>query len=317
VTVDIDDAGTVPVGPLTGSGGILSSVDNQDGRATFTFTAGGIPFSGDAYIVNSNEIFIVSTGSYAGGIPIVSGLAIASSASYTALPTAMIIHTTGQNSCSGTPCAVVALGLVMPSAGTTATGTTSGTFTGDIYNYNVGNGVSIDNFPSGSPGTYSLTDATGRVQLGNAGNHPPVFYLASPQANTEPFLAFFVGSDSSAVSGFGEQGATSSITTASLAGKYFFGGEDMGDNTVQNQIGVVAVSATGVLSGTQNSSGQSGLQLLQPVTGGPVTMTNQDPSGNTAFGTGNIGTGTVAITNGTRFFFIIESGAAVIVISGN
>ncbi|MGA7783427.1 MAG: kelch repeat-containing protein [Candidatus Acidiferrales bacterium] len=314
VILDVDDAGFAA--NLSGSGSIpFSSVSAVDGRATLSVTPTGQPTDTNAvYIVNANQFFTVGTDAYSGGFPIRSGLAIVSASSYTSLPPAMIVHLTGESICSGsTPCASANLGLINPSAGTTTSGTTTGTFTGDIYSYDVVNGAQTTNFPSGNPGTYSLADSTGRVMISNAGKSPPVFYLANPQSNTEPIVAFFVGTDSSGSFGFGEAGATAAITTSSLAAEYFGGTEDMGDNTVKTSIAVLIVASSGAISGTSDQSNQSGLQALKAISGGPITITNLDPSSNAAFGTGNVGASTVAITNGTRLFFIDESGGPAVI----
>jgi len=314
VNLDVNVAGTVGSN-ISGSGSIpFSSISAVDGRGTLSisYTLNSIPLTNNSviYIVNANEFFTIGTDAFGSGFPVRTGRAIVSSGSYTSANVAnMIIRLTGQTSCTvasvTAPCATVALGLILPTASTS----TTGTFTGDVYNYDLQGGETTNNFPSGSPGTFTVTGATGRVTLGNAGSNPPVFYLASPAANTEPITAFFVstnaGSGSDAQFGIAEAGASSAITTASLAANYFFGTDDPGDNTVQDQIGVVTVASSGALTGTQNSSGQSGLQLLQAVTSQPITITNLDPGSNSAPGTGTIGPNSVAITNGTRFFFIL------------
>jgi len=314
--LDFDAGGQLGTN-LSGTGSIpFSSISAVDGRGTltlnFTLPTGPVATTSAIYIVNANEFFTLGTDSFNAGFAINAGRAIVSASSYTSIAPQLLLHLTGSNSCGigGTtvPCAGVTLGLLNVVAGTT----TSGTFTGDIYNYDPVNLAQSQNFPSASPGTYALANATGRVTLANVGNHPPVLYLASPASNTDPFVAFIVGTDTSAIFGFGETGAASAITTASMAGNYFFGDDDPGDNTVKNQMGIATVATTGAVTGTGFSSGQTGLNPASSVNG-TITITNLGSAGNNAPGTGNIGAQTIAITNGKRFFFIDESGGAAVI----
>jgi hypothetical protein len=318
VNLDEDAGGSIGSN-LSGTGGITAgSISAVDGRGTstlnFTTSTGPVATTSAIYIVNANEFFIVGTDSFNAGFAIHAGRAIVSAASYTSITPRLIFHITSSSPCGGgggttVPCAQATLGLL----NITATNTTSGTFTGDIYNYDPVNGAQAQNFPSSSPATYALTNATGRVTIGNAGGgNSPVIYLASPASNTDPFVAFIVGTDTSAILGYGETGAASAITTASLAGNYFFGDDDPGDNTVKNQVGIAVFAANGTVTGTGFSSGQSGLSTASSVNG-TVTITNLGSAGNAAPGTGNIGANTIAITNGKRFFFIDESGGAAVI----
>jgi len=82
-----------------------------------------------------------------------------------------------------------------------------------------------------------------------------------------------------------------------LAGNYFVGTEDPGDNTVGDETQVVAVSSSGTVTGSGYKSNQGG--LATKTASGAVTMGSN--------GIGNTGTNTVAITNGTRLFFIDQT----------
>jgi uncharacterized repeat protein (TIGR01451 family) len=321
VTVDVDNAGQVGSN-LTASGSIpFSSIRNssQDGEGTmtlsYTLNSAPVTMNSNIYIVNANEFFIIGTDTMSATNPIQIGRAIVSAPSYTSAAVAgnQILHVTGQDTCTENsaqvPCASAAIGLLNFSVSST----TAGTLTGDIYNYDVVDGASAQNFPAVNPGTFTLTSSSGRVALANVGNHSPVFYLASPASNTDPVTAFIVGTDSSAIFGSSEAGAASAITTSSLAGNYFFGNEDPADNTVKNQIGVVTVSSGGVITGSSNTSGQNGLQINGSVTG-TVSITNLGSAGNSAPGTGNVGTQTIAITNGKRLIFIDESGGPAVIV---
>jgi uncharacterized repeat protein (TIGR01451 family) len=321
VNFDSDSAGaTLTIGGGIPSGSLSpASVSVVDGRATLTInqsllTGTASPANAVVYIVNANEMFMLGADSFASKSPIYSGKVIVSAASYTSAAIAgnIMFHVTGQNSCTvggqQTPCATVGIGALT----FTATNSTSGTFTGDIFNFDPTNGASITNLPSNNPGTFTLTavnGANGRAALANAGGtHSPVLYLATPQSNTEPITAFIVGTDSSTVFGASEAGASAAITTSSLAGKYFLGSDEPGDNTVKNRVEVLTLASSGAFTGTGNSSGPSGLQLLRPDSG-TITITNTPD-----FGVGNAGTQSVVITNGKRILVIDESGSATAIL---
>jgi uncharacterized repeat protein (TIGR01451 family) len=320
VVFDSDSAGALitVVGPSgTGSVGSVSAVD---GRATLSLNQSLLanttsPASAIVYIVNANEMFLVGADPFGGHFPIYSGKVIVSAASYTTAAIAgnQMLHATGQNSCTvgsqQIPCATVTIGLLNISASST----TAGTLTGDIYTFDHVNGAASQNFSSASPGTIALTVVSGRVAITNVGNHPPVFYLATPANNTDPVTAFVVGTDGSALSGFTELGAASSITVSSMAGNYFFGNEDPGDNTVKNQMGVATFASSGVISGTAFNSGQNGL-ATNGTANGTLVITNVGSASNAAPGTGNFGPQTIVITNGTKLFLIDEGGGAASVV---
>ncbi len=308
VGFDSNSAGTLlNVASTTGS---LSpaSVSAVDGRAALSIsqallTGPPSPASSIVYIVNANEIFIVGADPFALSEPVYSGKAIVSAASYTsaAIVGNQMVHLTGQNSCTigsqQTPCASVAIGALS----FTATNSTSGTFVGDIFNFDQTSGATTTNISSGSPATFTITSASGRLVVAGAGNHPPIFYLATPQSNTEAITAFILSTDSAVSFGASETGAAAAVTTASLAGKYFLGNDDPTDNTVKNRVEVLTLSSIGTFTGTANTSGQSALQFLNPDSG-TITITNTPD-----VGVGNAGVQSILITNGKRILVIDES----------
>jgi hypothetical protein len=93
--------------------------------------------------------------------------------------------------------------------------------------------------------------------------------------------------------------SSGTFTTAGLAGKYFYSTEDPSDNTIQDETGVLTVATTGAFAGTSDQSGSSGLKAAGSA-GGTISITDSS-------GTGNVGTDTIAITNGTKLFFMNES----------
>ena len=298
-TFDIDDAGSASTGsenPIT-----VSGLSSTTGRASFAGTPSGSPTAVHTamYIVNANEFFIVGIDPYVTNGPgIYSGRAIVTGTTFsnTSLSGNYILQTTnsstGNPSCNNSgPCASVSLGEVGFSNGTINS-------TSTIYNYQQGSAVSTDN-PSGS---YAVA-ASGRMTV-TPSSKAPVFYLATPQSNTEPIRAFIVGTDTGAAFGELTAGANSNVSVSSLAGNYIAGTFDPGDSTVNFETDVVKVDSSGNVTGYAYASDTSGLSEGPINNGGGggspvVTITNSPLPG-----FGNVGSHTYAITNGTLFLFI-------------
>jgi hypothetical protein len=155
-----------------------------------------------------------------------------------------------------------------------------------------------------------VVDATsGRTTLSALGwvVGTSVFYIATPTASTEPMSAFFVPTSySEAVFGFAEFQPSQTYSTSGMAGNYFVGTEDSGDNTVSNEIDVVNVSSGGTVTGSGYNSWYGGLGTTSP-------------SGAISIGSNGVGSwqyqyegcplGYLAITNGTRLFLILDGGS--------
>jgi hypothetical protein len=207
--------------------------------------------------------------------------------------------TTGNSNCNGgSICATVALGILQFSG----TGTIT---TGQLYNF-TGDGTGLQ---SGTPsGTYSVS-SSGRVTT-TGGSHPGVLYLAKPVATTEPFAAFLVGTDSPATSGQLEVGANSNVSASALAGTHIFGTIDPSDSTVRDQIGVASFASSGNITGYNYQSDTTTGLSEGDINGGGggssvLTITNSPLPG-----IGNVGSGSVSITDGTRLWFIDSGGNA-------
>ncbi len=121
-----------------------------------------------------------------------------------------------------------------------------------------------------------------------------MIYIAAPTATTEPISAFMVSTDASAAFGMMEAQPSQTYSVSGLAGKYYAGTEDSGDNTVENQALVRNVSSTGTATGSGFKSGQDSLAV----------KTNNGTVAMNADGVGKGGSGTVAMTSGTMLFFI-------------
>jgi hypothetical protein len=93
-------------------------------------------------------------------------------------------------------------------------------------------------------------------------------------------------------------------SNSSVAGTYFFGTEEPGDNTVYNETGAMTIASNGSASGTVDVSTGTGL-----VPGKAFNATFMI----TPNGTGNLGPSTIAITNGTKIFYVDETAGVIVV----
>jgi hypothetical protein len=281
---DIDDAGTL-TSAQTGGTGSLSSVSSSTGRGTLSLTLGSLTISGAAYIVNANQLFLVSTGALSSTTPLLGGRAFATGSSFSSssLSGNYVIELTG-SSIPTNEGASAGIGLFTIG---------SGSLSGTIYEYQ--NATAVTNPFSGA--TYTVGTSSGRVAISGAGNHPPVIYLA-----TSDLAGIVAGTDSSAVFGLIEQQTATSLAD----GNYFFGTTDPADNTVTDEEGAITLASGGAVTGTSDSSDQNGLTTAKTVSGS-VTL---DSSGVGYVGTSN---SSVAITTGTKLYFIDESGGPAVI----
>ena len=274
----------------TGVTGNIGSISSTTGRAVANFPQ--FVFDWAMYIVNSSEFFLIGTDA-ANDNPVSFGMAIATGNSFTAsaLSGNYILHATGNSSGS----ASVDLDLLTTTPGGAQTGTLSGT----VYSDGGGNGAATTSL---SNVAYNVDPSLGRVALGNPSDNLPVLYVTTP---TDGISAFVVGVNADAQQGVMEFQPSQTYSTASVAGTFAFGTEDPGDNTVYNEAGSATISTSGSASGTVDSSTTGGLTPSVPFNP-TVTITNSN-------GTGNLGSQTVAITNGTKIFYIDQSAGVIVV----
>ena len=168
-----------------------------------------------------------------------------------------------------------------------------------MYSDGGGNGAATTSLSSVS---YNVDPGSGRVALGNPSNNLPVLYVTTP---TDGISAFVVGVNADAQQGVIEFQPSQTYSAASAAGTYAFGSEDPGDNTVYNDAGSATITSGGSASGTADLSSTTGLTPSVPFSA-MVTISNSN-------GTGNLGSQTVAIINGTKIFYIDESTGVIVV----
>ena len=312
LSLDNDDAGTLQA--FSGGGGSVGA-PTANGRMLVDFTLpanlGGSTIAVNAaYIVNKNELFVVSTLPLSSS-PIYSGRTIATASSYTGsslTPGNYIFDFTGADSgtngnpacTSATPCSLVNAGL--PSASFSAG--QSGNFAGTIYGTETG-AIETDSLAGL---TYTVDAASGRLVV-SGGNQAPVFYLAAPVTSgadtTEPISAFVVGSggDPTAIFGFAEFQPSATYSNGSLPTPFITATADRGQASANTFVGS-GTAAGGVQTILRDFSSSAGLEVNQPVTN---TFTVNADGTVTAVGGGVV----EGVTNGTQFLFFTGSPAFV------
>jgi hypothetical protein len=287
-TDDIDEGGLIFPETSGITGGSINPISPTTGRTSGSFDI----FTWAIYVVNSSEFLMISTDSASNGT-VEAGRAIATASAFTAsaLSGNYIVHTSGNSSSA----ASVDLELLTMTPG----GGQAGTLSGTVYSDGGGNGAATTSL---SNVAYNIDPALGRVALGNPSDNLPVLYVTTP---TDGISAFVVGVNADAEEGVIEFQPSQTYSTASVAGTYFFGTEDPGDNSINDEVGATTVTNSGSASGTVDTSGASALQPGVPFNA-TVTISNSN-------GTGNLGSQTVAITNGTKIFYIDESAGVIVV----
>ncbi|MGA1983007.1 MAG: Ig domain-containing protein [Acidobacteriaceae bacterium] len=266
---DFDEGGTIST--VTGATGSVSSTatTGTTGRETVTLTLPGpttLHFA--AYIVNKNEILLVSTDTLSATVSISSGRAIVTGSSYTANSLSgdyiyraegVDYESDGATCAANGPCALTDVAVMTANA---ATGTLGGT----LYQLEAGATQT-----STITNTYSVSSSTGRVQQSSgSGAKLPVFYLATPVTSgtdaTESIDAFVVGSGPTQNSSTGDPTALFGFIEAQPSGPYslnsppayIFASEDPGQITANNVVGSGSFSS-GAISPVRDVSGTTGL----------------------------------------------------------
>ena len=273
--------------PQIGSFASIQPIATGTGVASATMNLPGSPsVDVEVYVIDSSELFFVTLVLSPNG-PEFSGRAIATSSSFNAssvLPNYIFYFTGGS---SGAPSSSIGLASFSSAGSPGISGTVSGT---------------IDHYASGTAstqnlaGTYALTGVSGRLSItGATVATSPTCYLTNP---LDSVSAFCISTDSSASLGIFDTQPAVTYGNSSLAGSFFFGSGEPGDNTAPDLSGVASISSGG-LQGVQDISAQSGFSLANPFSA--TLSINAD-------GSGNVGSNTVIVTNGTVLYLIDESG---------
>ncbi len=296
IRYDLEEGG--PLGAACNGTGLITSLSGADGRGLLTLTP-GCAFSSSAheaiYVVNADEFFFVQTDQFGGGLqfgggsPIISGRAVATGSSFSSslLNGNYILHMTGQAGGA----AQVSLGLLTFTPG----GATNGTVSGTLFSFGKPGGATTTAVTSA---TYNVDPSSGRVTFSGTGVASFVAYLAAP---TDGVSAFLLGEPGDALGAL-ELQPNQTYTNASVAGTYFLGTEDPGDNTIAEATGVLSDGATSGIYETVREPGSTQAAGFAKI-GFAVSQINSDGTG--VLNGGVLGN-SVAITNGAKLFLINE-----------
>jgi len=299
---DMNTSGTVSSATFTMATYAVSDTSSGRGAMHLTALVGLVPrsFNFVFYIVNAGKLFAMESDPYTTSAPLLNGVVLrqqtpAGGFSNASLNSGMVIYLTGRSACgSGTGPAPIGPGGLLPIGGggtSPAPIVRAGLLTADsnstltlTYDQNCGG---TPNFSSSHMGTYRVA-GNGRSSI-TAGTDAGVAYLVSSNQ------AFLLGTDSSALLGFGEAQAAGALGNNAVMGTYagfttsiatFSAGTFSGEFTVDG------ASPTGNITGTEDISNLSGpnsgmafnatYSLSASPTNGRGTMSVTSPSGGSA-----------------------------------
>jgi hypothetical protein len=300
LTEDVDNAGSVNL--FTGqTGSVTSTTTNgttgtaETGRELVSITisvAGTFHFS--SYVVNTNELFIVSTDTLAAGTPIYSGRAIITGSSYSqsSLSGNYIFHGTAvDHQGDGNPCAASG-----PCVGVEVGQVNANSSTGAFAGTDVTSQAGVEQTSPIANTTYAVNLTTGQVVITSSGG-PTILYIVMPTTGsdaTEPITAFLVASGAS--NSTGDPTAPLGFVEAQPNGPYALnsppsyieGMEDPGQISTGSIVGAGSFSS-GTVTLNQDVSNIDGLLMNRSLS---ITMPiNSDGTINTS--------NTVGVTNST------------------
>jgi large repetitive protein len=251
---DLNEGGT-PSGELTGGNGTVNStIDPTTGRGTGTYTipttAGNLTFDFAFYILNASDFILLSTDSpiTAGSPPLLSGRALASSATYAAgalngyyLLASQGLEVSGSN-----------IGNLAEIG--TLNATTAGTIPTAILYVNDAGSYSSTPYPNGS---YTVEAASGRVSITGLTATPPVLYLTAAGTTDDEIAAFLVGSDTEASSGVVVTQSTSApaYLVSGISGGYAASTQEDVDGLNGATLGAFSFTGAGQYFATLKSTG--------------------------------------------------------------
>jgi hypothetical protein len=324
---DINDGGTLQSSLTggTGSSTINSTTGVQNGRGTSTLTVGSASFNLAFYVVSANEVILAATGSPSAANPVVSGEAIATTGSFSALSlqNTHMFHTTGV--ASAAPDANI--GILSFDGISAVSGTQYEDQAGTLGSTSLSGSYTVD----GTTGRFVFFPSLTNSQ--SLGDHPLVGY-AIPVPNTltrqgciilaNCVTGFLVSTDQSAQAGLMEFQTPATappppFSDLYVTGYYFYGTDEALDSATPLINGASAANPNGNQYGGVESVNYSlnsfycvqepGCTLLQPnLAISPFASGSDNGTYSVnSNGTGTVGGETVAVTNGNVIFYIDES----------
>jgi hypothetical protein len=306
IQYDFDEGGSL--GANCSGSGVIASVSSADGRGLLTLTP-ECGFSTSAheaiYVVNAQEFFFIQIDRFTGGLqfgggsPILSGRAVVTGSFFSAgaLNGNYILHMTGQT--GGAAQASLALLTLTPG------GANSGTVSGTLFSYNAAAGGTTTAITSA---TYTVDPSSGRVTFSGIGIGSLVAYVATP---TDGISASLV-CEPDDVLGFLEFQPAQTYSIAGIKATYMWGTEDPGDSSVTEETGPTSPDRGGSIGTPYFATAPGPLGTATAAVSGKglgksfSVSINSDGTGTITAFIGGSPNG-VAITNGTKVFFMVEA----------
>lgn len=294
---DLDIGGTASGELMGGSGALNSSVDLTTGRGTGTYTiptaSGSVTFDFAFYVLNGADLILLSSDSPigAGSAPLVSGRALASSASYAvgALNGYYLLASQGLDVSGSTPANLAEIGTV--------SATSAGAIpTANIYSNDAGT-YATNQYPNSS---YTVEAASGRTSFTGLTGTPPVVYLAAAGGTTDDgIVGFLVGTDTQTSSGVlvNQTSSAPKYALTSVSGNYAASTDEDVDGL------------NGAFAGLFTFNGKGGYSVVPQVVGPMVKVPGLGTTAINADGSGSLDGGNFPlVTSGAVIYAIPDSG---------
>jgi hypothetical protein len=289
---DENIGGTISSEVSGGEGGVDATIDSTTGRGTGSYEtgkSGGVDFDFSYYIVDGGDFYFISSDDPTDSVGLLAGRALAAAATSSPLDGYYITALSGVGLCESCD----SLDGNTPTISTmhaTSTSSSTGSATGTIYGTD-----SVGLLPAPYTWSYTFEAASGRVAFGG-GSSLPVAYLTSGTSD-DSVVAFTVGTDDTASSGFIASAGTSApnYSAASLAGAYLYGSSEDASASVGAAAGVTTFDGTSgytVLADTVAEVDGVGIEIKPDASVSGTYVVNLD-------GTGALDSpSTVFVTNG-------------------
>jgi hypothetical protein len=276
-----------------GSGGFAAAPD-ANGRTTASISIGAATYKYVAYIVNSNEVLLLSSDPIDTN-PIASGMMLATSSSFTSSSASgnYIMAVNGSDAINS-GFGYSSLGILNFSGSTSWSGT--------IYEYELDGPGDREGAPESVSGTYTVGAASGRIGPTNG----PAIYLTNNSTSVAAFVIDLTsGPGAAAFEGILQVQPNETYSNSSVSGNFLDSIADMSSNIMGTVVGTGTASG-GTVSLTENVSGLNE-GLVAGYAQGTYTIN--------ANGTGVSGNGsnTLLLTNGTTVYLIDTTAQAEIV----
>ncbi len=297
---DSNDNGTVNASMSGGSGGFGAAPD-ANGRTTASISIGGTTYNYIAYIVNADEVFLLSSDPITTN-PVASGMMLETASSFTSSSASgnYIIAASGADA-SNRGYSFATFGIVNFNAGD---------WSATIYQYELDGPGEAQGAPISIGGTYTVNAASGRITMTQTGGGTqPAIYITSAGVNGT--AAFLIdqssGAGAPAFEGTALVQPSETYSTSSVSGNFETSMANMPSGEDETFVGSASAS-DGVAMFTLDAD-EIGAAQIGGLTEQATYSINADGTGTSGYGTKSL-----LLTNGTTVYLLdIGGGPAEII----